>query len=411
MNEGNAFSTFWAPVINLAREPRWGRNIECPGEDPYLSGQYAVSFVQGMERNPDDPGHIQASACCKHYAANSMEHATEGGQTHTRHDFDANITQQDLIDSYLAPFQQCVEKGKVTGLMCSYNAINGVPTCASDWLLKDVARDAWGFDGYITSDCGAEADVLYNHHYTATGEEAVKAILHAGTDSDCGDFFAKYGQSALDQKLITEADLDARLEKLFRVRMRLSHFDPIGPLDRIPPTVICSDEAKATARDAVAQSAALVKNDGKLLPYSATAIKTAAVIGPNAKQGWEIDSYYGPSTSCDGVYANMVDAVAQYVNKTTYAAGLSATLSTNTSLIPAAAAAAKGKAAVVVVLGTDLTSAHEEMDATNISIPAAQMALLSAVTEAASVPVTVVMMTAVPLDLTALMANPMSGPK
>ena len=93
--------------------------VSGPGEDPYLSGQYAVAFVQGMERNPDDPGHIQASACCKHYAANSMEHTTEGGQTHTRHDFDANITQQDLIDSYLAPFQQCVERGKVSGLMCS----------------------------------------------------------------------------------------------------------------------------------------------------------------------------------------------------------------------------------------------------------------------------------------------------
>ena len=102
MNEGNAYSTFWAPVINLAREPRWGRNIECPGEDPYLSGEYAVSFVHGLERSPDDPYHIQASACCKHYAANSMEGSTEGGQTHSRHDFDANITMQDLVDSYLA---------------------------------------------------------------------------------------------------------------------------------------------------------------------------------------------------------------------------------------------------------------------------------------------------------------------
>ena len=117
MNQGNAFSTFWAPVINLAREPRWGRNIETPGEDPYLSGEYATSFVNGMERSPDDPTHIQASACCKHYAANSMEHTTEGGQTHTRHDFSANITMQDLVDSYLAPFQACVEKGKVSGLM------------------------------------------------------------------------------------------------------------------------------------------------------------------------------------------------------------------------------------------------------------------------------------------------------
>lgn len=100
------------------------QNIECPGEDPYLSGEYAVAFVHGMERAPEDPSHIQASACCKHYAANSMEHATEGGQTHTRHNFDANISMQDLTDSYLAPFQACVEKGQVSGLMCRCDHID-----------------------------------------------------------------------------------------------------------------------------------------------------------------------------------------------------------------------------------------------------------------------------------------------
>ena len=123
MNAGAAGSTFWAPVINLAREPRWGRNIEVPGEDPYQVGEYAEWFVKGFEQAPEDEGHIQASACCKHYAANSMEHTTEGGQTHTRHDFSATITQQDLVDSYLKPFQSCVEKAHVSGLMCSYNAI------------------------------------------------------------------------------------------------------------------------------------------------------------------------------------------------------------------------------------------------------------------------------------------------
>jgi pre-mRNA-splicing factor SYF2/beta-D-xylosidase 4 len=119
MNVGKGLSTFWAPVVNLAREPRWGRNIEVPSEDPYQSGEYAEWFVKGMEQAPEDPYHIQASACCKHYAANSMEHSTECGVTHTRHDYDAKITEQDLVDSYLLPFQACVEKGKVSGLMCS----------------------------------------------------------------------------------------------------------------------------------------------------------------------------------------------------------------------------------------------------------------------------------------------------
>ena len=108
-----------------------------------------------MEESPEDPYHIQASACCKHYAANSMEGSTEAGVTWSRHTIDANVTMQDLVDSYLAPFQACVEKGHVSGLMCSYNAINGKPTCADSWLLQEVARDTWGFDGYITGDCGA----------------------------------------------------------------------------------------------------------------------------------------------------------------------------------------------------------------------------------------------------------------
>ena len=99
MNDGNAWSTYWAPVINLAREPRWGRNIETPGEDPYLTGEYAAAFVTGFEHSPDDAAHLQASACCKHYAANSMEDSEVAGEHHTRYSMDANVTQQDLVDS------------------------------------------------------------------------------------------------------------------------------------------------------------------------------------------------------------------------------------------------------------------------------------------------------------------------
>merc|ERR1740115_685430 len=107
MNTGDAWSTYWAPVINLAREPRWGRNIETPGEDPYLSGEYATNFVKGFQNNPADPGHIQASACCKHYVANSMESTTNNGVRHWRNEFDAAISAQDLVDSYMLPFQAC----------------------------------------------------------------------------------------------------------------------------------------------------------------------------------------------------------------------------------------------------------------------------------------------------------------
>jgi xylan 1,4-beta-xylosidase len=116
MNAGHAYSTYWAPVVNLAREPRWGRNLECAGEDPYLSGEYAASFVNGFEHLDEEQRYLAASACCKHYAANSMEDSRVAGVHHTRYSADPNITARDLVDSFLAPFQACVEKGRVSSL-------------------------------------------------------------------------------------------------------------------------------------------------------------------------------------------------------------------------------------------------------------------------------------------------------
>merc|ERR1712000_698906 len=180
----------------------------------------------------------------------------------------------------MPPFQACVEKGKVTSLMCSYNAVNGVPSCASPWLLQTMARDNWKFDGYITSDCGAENNVFNNHHYTDTPEEAIREILRAGTDIACSHFPGKAVQSALDKGVITEKDLDDRLKLAFRVRMRLSHFDPQGPLDKIPPSEACSKESQEVAREGATQSATLLKNAGRTLPLAPA--RSVAVIGPNS---------------------------------------------------------------------------------------------------------------------------------
>lgn len=411
MNAGLAGSTFWAPVINLAREPRWGRNIEVPGEDPYLVGEYAESFVTGFERAPEDETHLQASACCKHYAANSMEHATEGGLTWTRHNFSATITQQDLVDSYLAPFQSCVEKAHVTGLMCSYNAINGVPSCANDWLLKDVARGEWGFDGYITSDCDADADVVRAHHYQNwTAAEAVAGVLAAGTDVDCSSYVGANAQAALDQKLITEADIDLHLAALFKVRMRLGHFDPVGPLQDFPITDVCSKYALDLSNDGAAQSSALLKNVNGALPLDARAVKSVAVIGPNANLSQATVSYYGPKVPCGGNFWTMADAVTQHSEATaTVSLGVPTVLSNDTSGIAAAVALAKTVDEVILAVGTDLTWAHEEHDAETIVFTEAQLSLIAQVAAAAKKPVIVVTYTATPLDISALMANPKIG--
>lgn len=125
-------------------DPRWGRNMESAGEDPWATGEYAVQWVKGFQHAPEDPYALQAAACCKHFVANELEGTWDGL---TRHNINVNVTQQDLADSYLPPFQACAEQGDVAGFMCSYNAVNGVPSCANSWLLNTVLRQEWQFDG------------------------------------------------------------------------------------------------------------------------------------------------------------------------------------------------------------------------------------------------------------------------
>eukprot|EP00729_Bicosta_minor_P001353 gene1353-22714_t len=377
MNVGTAYSTFWAPVINLAREPRWGRNIETPGEDPYLTGQYAIRFTKGMQEAPEDPYHIQASACCKHFVLNSLEGTTEkDGEEEDRMHVNSNVTQQDLLDSYMLPFQACVEQGKVSGLMCSYNSVNGVPSCANDWLLKDIARGEWGFDGYVTSDCDADALVSTTHHYhNDTSEEAVRDILRAGTDNDCGGFVGNNAMSALNKSFITMGDIDERLAMLWRVRFRLGHFDPLGPLDKITPeATICTDYAIDTSLDGVVQSSALLKNDAKTLPLAAGSAGTVA-----------------------------------YATKVVSVPGVPSAADPSTAGIPAAVAMAKAADTVVLVVGTDLKMASEGHDAVNITLTDAQTQLIQQVSDAAKKPITVIYMTAVPLDISSLLKNPKVG--
>ena len=414
MNNGDAWSTFWAPVINLAREPRWGRNIETPGEDPYLSGEYATEFVQGFQNHPDDPKHLMASACCKHYVANSMEDTKQQNIEWTRHDYDATITQQDLVDSYMPAFQACVEKGKVSSLMCSYNSVNGVPSCANDWLLKDIARDAWHFDGYITSDCDADEDVFGSHHYTKTPEETVADVLHAGTDVDCTSFVGAHAMSALNQSLITEEDIDERLAMLWRVRLRLSHFDPLGPLNAIPPSAVCSASAIELARDGARQGSTLLKNEGAVLPLNANKLSTVAVIGPNSNMSEAVAHYYGGNT-CGNHYYNMIDAVATYMTAsgTVSSLGVPTVNSNDTSGVAASAKQAAAADQTVLVLGTDLTDAREGSDATTLAFSEGQLALIEAVAAACAAakkpPLVVVTITAVPLDISALLSDARIG--
>ncbi|KAK4352421.1 hypothetical protein RND71_027939 [Anisodus tanguticus] len=172
--------TFWAPNINIFRDPRWGRGQETPGEDPMMVGKYGVAYVRGLQGDSFEggklqDGHLQASACCKHFIAQDMDN----WNNFSRYTFDAHVLKQDLADSYEPPFKSCVEQGKASSIMCAYNLVNGIPNCANFELLTTTARRKWGLQGYIVSDCDAVAIMYILQSYAKEPEDAVAATLKA----------------------------------------------------------------------------------------------------------------------------------------------------------------------------------------------------------------------------------------
>lgn len=279
-NLGQAGLTFWTPNINIARDPRWGRLQETPGEDVFLTSQYAQWLIRGLQEGPD-PRYLQVSACAKHYAGYSLEswNGTE------RYGFNAIISDRDLADTYLPAFASAVTQGRASSLMCSYNAVNGIPSCANSFLLRDLAQKEWGFtNGYITSDCDAVGNVLNPHHYTVNDTQTAQAVLVAGTDIDCGGELTKGLPGAIAEGLVTEAMLDEHLYNLFATQMRLGLFDPTEdqPYKSLGPESVCTADSLALALDGAQQGLTLVK--GGALPLSKTGIKTIAVIGPSANR-------------------------------------------------------------------------------------------------------------------------------
>ncbi|MCX8093167.1 MAG: glycoside hydrolase family 3 C-terminal domain-containing protein [Candidatus Goldbacteria bacterium] len=208
--------TYWSPVINIARDPRWGRTQECYGEDPYLTSRIGIAFIKGMQG--DDPKYFKTIATPKHYALNN----TEYNRMYTS----ANIDDRILYEYYLPHFKACIQEGKAYSIMCAYNALNNIPCCANKRLLTDILRNEWGFDGFVVSDCGAIGNILWTHHYVKTLPEAAATALLAGTDLNCGDTYQKYLKEALEKNLITEKDIDKALKRLFMARFKLGEFDP-----------------------------------------------------------------------------------------------------------------------------------------------------------------------------------------
>ncbi len=307
---------FWSPNINIFRDPRWGRGQETYGEDPFLTGRMGVAFVTGLQG--DDPKYFRVISTPKHYAVHS-------GPEPTRHTIDIQISKHDMEDTYLPAFRATVTEGKAESIMCAYNRVNGEPACGNTFLLKDTLRGAWKFNGYVVSDCDAIVDIFQGHHFVKSQAEAAAVAIKTGMDNECADFFTitkddhdyKPFIDAVKQGLLTEADLDVSLRRLFTARMRLGMFDPpsMVPYANVPESEIDSAPHRQLALKVARESMTLLKNDG-MLPLAAT-VKKILVVGPLAESVQVLHGNYSGTashavTALEGIRKQFIGAVVTY---------------------------------------------------------------------------------------------------
>ncbi|MBP1638675.1 MAG: glycoside hydrolase family 3 domain protein [Bacteroidetes bacterium] len=281
--------TYWSPVVEPARDPRWGRTAETFGEDPFLVSRIGSGFVQGLMG--DNSTYLKSVPCGKHYFANNSEF--------NRHNGSANMDDRDMREFYLLPYRTLIEKDKLPSIMTAYSAVNGIPMSASKFLVDTIARKTYGLEGYVTGDCDAVADVVNSHHYAKSRAEAAAMGLKTGVDSDCGSIYQTSSLLALSQGLITEADMDKALVNMYTIRMRLGEFDPqnIVPYAGIKPSIINDPSHNDLALEIATKTPVLLKNDQvsktgkKALPLSSS-IKKIAILGPQADKV-ELGDYSG----------------------------------------------------------------------------------------------------------------------
>jgi beta-glucosidase len=312
---------FWSPNLNIFRDPRWGRGQETYGEDPFLTGRMGVAYVTGLQG--DNPKYYLAIATPKHFAVHS-------GPEPTRHFADVDVSKHDEVDTYEPAFRAAIVEGKAGSVMCAYNAINGQPACANQYLLQDQLRGKWGFQGYVVSDCDAVRDVAANHRYRPSQAQGAAISVIRGMDNECVTFTSRFGEpvdkayiDAVQQGYLPESVLDTALIRLFTARIRLGMFDPsdMVPNTKIDEKELDSAEHRAEARKLANESMVLLKNDG-LLPLK-PGIRKIAVVGPLADQTRPLlGNYAGQPTHIvsilDGLHAEFPNATINFVPGTQF---------------------------------------------------------------------------------------------
>ena len=293
--------TFWTPNINIFRDPRWGRGQETYGEDPYLTGRIGTAFVKGLQG--DNPRYLKAAACAKHYAVHS-------GPEADRHVFNAVPPKKDFYETYLPAFETLVREADVEAVMCAYNRTYDEACCGSSYLLEDILRKDWGFDGHIVSDCWAIVDFHEHHKITDSPVESAALAINSGVNVNCGNTFP-YLREAFEQGLVKEKTIDNALKPLLKSRFKLGLFDPpvLNPYYDIPVSCVNSDKHRQIARKAAAKSLVLLKNDD-VLPLNKD-IRNLYVLGPYATDGEILlGNYYGASGNLVTILEGIVSKVS-----------------------------------------------------------------------------------------------------
>lgn len=392
--------TFWAPNVNIFRDPRWGRGHETYGEDPVLTAELAVPFIQGMQ---GDGSYRKAAACAKHFAVHS-------GPESLRHSFDAQVGKKDLYETYLPAFEACVKRADVEAVMGAYNRTNGEPCCANRQLMDEILRGEWGFEGHYVSDCWAIRDFHEHHMVTHNGVESSAMALNAGCDLNCGCSYLclleAYRKHLVKKERIKEAAV-----RLFTTRYLLGLFDHTE-YDEIPYTRVECPEHLALSRQAAEESIVLLKNDG-ILPLKKEELRTIGVIGPNADSRRAlIGNYHGTASR----YITMLEGIQDYVGddvRILYSEGChlfrskTEHLAVENDRLAEAKAVAENSDVVILCLGLDETLEGEEGDTGNsdasgdkedLSLPESQQELLKAVLDTKT-PVIVCILSGSAMDL------------
>ncbi|RGN63222.1 glycoside hydrolase family 3 protein [Bacteroides fragilis] len=353
--------TYWSPTINMARDPRWGRSEETYGEDPYLTSRLGVAFVKGLQG--DHPAYLKTVATIKHFVANNEEN--------NRFSSSSQIPTKQLYEYYFPAYEACVKEADVQSVMTAYNAFNGVPPSGSRWLLGEVLRKEWGFDGFVVSDCGAIGVMNWQHRVVNSLEEAAALGVNSGCDLECGTTYKEKLVQAVKQGLISEATIDQALTRVLTARFKLGEFDPMElvPYNHYDKKLLAGKKFAELAYEAAVKSVVLLKNEN-LLPLSKEKTKSVAVVGPFADHNY-LGGYSGQPPYSVTLLKGVKDLMGKR-GKVNYLNGIGAS---RDSIV----AAVKGVDVVLVALGSDEKMARENHDMTSIYLPEEQEKLLKAI--------------------------------